>query len=139
MIRFILLVLGVILLLPSEQYQAAPMQSTCWIQALVLDAGEIRNLALDAGFPPDVAMEMVRIAWRESNHRPGVLNANAATGDESYGLWQINMRGDLGRHRMRQFGIREKHELLDGRVNARAAYALWKLAGLEPWRGGRTE
>ena len=35
---------------------------------------------------------MTAIALRESAGDPNAFNGDAATGDRSYGLWQINMR-----------------------------------------------
>jgi len=90
-----------------------------------LSYSQILQVALDAGFPEHVAVAMTAIAKRESDGVPTAFNGNAATGDESYGLWQINMRGQLGDARMKQFGITAKAELFDAKVNARAAFLTW--------------
>lgn len=79
----------------------------------------------------------VAIAVPESGLDPLAHNPNAATGDNSYGLWQINMISaplDLGTARRRQFGLANNERLFDPAVNATAMYAIssggtnWK-----PW------
>lgn len=42
--------------------------------------------------------------------------------DDSYGLWQINMYGDMGPARRTQFGITSNSQLYDPAVNARAMF-----------------
>ena len=86
---------------------------------------EIYQTARNAGFPPDTAVTMTAIALRESGGNPAAYNGNSATGDSSYGLWQINMIGSLGPARMQQFGITDPSQLLDPATNAKAAYAIW--------------
>lgn len=90
-----------------------------------LSPGEIYSLARNAGFPAEQAVKMTAIALRESSGKTDAFNGDASTGDRSYGLWQINMYGNLGPARMRQFGLTNEAELLDPQVNARAAYQIW--------------
>lgn len=91
----------------------------------ILSPQQIYDLAVNAGFPSDVAETMTGIAIRESGGNPLAFNGNHATGDESYGLWQINMIGSMGKQRMNQLGLSSPSELLDPSVNARAAFQLW--------------
>jgi hypothetical protein len=67
-----------------------------------------------------------KIAWgivmRESNARPMALNNNAKTGDSSYGIFQINMIGDLGADRRAKFGLESNAQLNNPVVNAQVAY-----------------
>lgn len=88
---------------------------------------EVYYLAREAGFPADVARQMVAIAIRESNLDPSARCLNCFPGiqEDSIGLWQINMLGSLGAARMLQFGLTSKEELLDPATNARAAYLTW--------------
>lgn len=60
---------------------------------------------------------------------------NPVPPDNSYGLWQINMIGDLGPARRRQFGISSNEELFDARVNGKAAFQVFRDAGnsFRPW------
>jgi len=68
----------------------------------------------------------LRTAWavvmKESHGHPLSHNGNASTGDDSYGLFQINMRGSLGSERRAKFGISKDADLLDPVTNAQAAY-----------------
>lgn len=84
---------------------------------------EIYQVARQAGFPPETAVKMTAIAMKESR---GVTTAYNGSGpDDSYGLWQINMIGNLGPARLEQFGLDSKDELFDPVTNARAAYLIW--------------
>lgn len=90
-----------------------------------MTAAEIYKLAVDAGFPPVVAVSMTAIALRESAGDPAAFNGNEKTGDRSYGLWQINMLGNLSAPRMKLFGITDEKQLLHPATNAHAAFMLW--------------
>lgn len=94
---------------------------------------DLVRLASVVGFPPGVADAMADIALRESGGRPWLVHSSRRTRDHSFGLWQINLYGSL-RSRVREFGLRRPEDLLDPYNNGRAAYALWRRAGLSPWR-----
>lgn len=96
-----------------------------------LSTSEIGRLAKAAGFPSDVIPTMVAIALAESGGDPNAHNTKAP--DDSYGLWQINMRGDMGPTRRQQFGITSDSQLLNPSVNAKAAYVIYKSQGLNAW------
>ena len=70
--------------------------------------------------------EAHRLAWgivmRESTGRPNAHNDNPATGDDSYGLFQINMYGSLGPSRVEKFELKKESDLLDPVVNAEIAH-----------------
>lgn len=86
----------------------------------------VYNLARDAGFPAEVARRMVAIAVRESGLIPTARCKNCAgVPEDSIGLWQINMLGDLGTRRLALFGISSPEDLLDPAVNAMAAFRTW--------------
>ena len=78
------------------------------------------------------------VAMKESGGRPSALNNNIRTGDSSYGIFQINMIGDLGPMRLAKFGLTTKKDLLDPVENAKAAYYMtnggtdWSAWGLGP-------
>lgn len=88
-----------------------------------MSPSDIYQLALGAGFPPDTAVSMTAIALRESGGNPTAYNGSPP--DDSYGLWQINMYGNLGPARMSQFGLSDKTQLFDPYTNAAAAYNIW--------------
>lgn len=80
----------------------------------------------DAGFAGERLREAWAIAMRESGGRADAHNDNTATGDDSYGIFQINMLGALGPERDAKFkqyvdGYTGIDSLFDPDVNARAA------------------
>jgi cell wall-associated NlpC family hydrolase len=79
-----------------------------------------------AGFKGEGLRTAFGIAMRESGGRPDAYNPNRQTGDDSYGLFQINMLGEMGPARRRQFGLKSNQELLDPTVNAKAAFRMSK-------------
>jgi hypothetical protein len=68
----------------------------------------------------------LKLAWsivmRESRGNSGSHNKTSSTGDNSYGLFQINMLGYLGEDRREKFGIKSNAELFDPVTNAQAAF-----------------
>ena len=76
---------------------------------------------------------MAAIAMAESSGNSGAHNNNRQTGDDSYGLWQINMIDRLGPERRRQFGIQSNDQLKDPRINAKAAKAVFDSQGFGAW------
>lgn len=90
--------------------------------ATELSAVELAELLELVGFKG----KSLRLAWavvmRESRGNPLSHNKNTSTGDNSYGLFQINMIGNLGAVRREKFGIQKDSELLDPVVNAQAAF-----------------
>ena len=94
---------------------------------------EIARAARAAGFPEDKIATMTAIAMAESSGDSQAINDNVNTGDLSFGLWQINMLGDLGPERRKLFGIKSNEELLDPLTNAKAAYKIYELQGYAAW------
>lgn len=94
---------------------------------------ELTQLAKEAGFNDQEARIMAAIAASESGGNPTAHNPDASTGDNSYGLWQINMLGKMGPERRDKFGIQNDEELFDPKVNAKAAYIIYKEQGFNAW------
>lgn len=86
---------------------------------------QLTQLLRSVGFPESAIPTMIQIAELESSYREDALNDNPKTKDLSYGLFQINMFGNMGPERRKWFGIKSNEELLDPRKNAEAAYKLW--------------
>jgi len=67
--------------------------------------------------------EELKMAWAigmaESGGAPDAYNGDSSTGDMSYGLFQINMLGDLGPARMEQYGLSCYEDLFDPMTNIR--------------------
>lgn len=101
-----------------------------------LTAGQIAtlwNTARGGETRPGETATAVAIALCESGGNTQAHNPRPP--DNSYGLWQINMIGDLGPARRQQFGIRRNEDLFNGLTNARAAVRVFTDAGnsFRPW------
>lgn len=81
-----------------------------------------------AVWPDDLEDKALAIAWRESNHKPGVRNWCC------YGLFQIHWNAH--KKWLATIGVTEASQLLDPLVNANAALTLYdRSAGWGPWGG----
>ena len=88
---------------------------------------DLFNLFRRHRFPSALAITMGAIALRESRGVPTAFNGNAATGDRSYGLVQINLLDADVDKLIQQRILRGRPEslLLDPDWNAEAAFLLW--------------
>lgn len=93
---------------------------------------DLYTLAVSAGLTPARAKIAAAIAMAESG---GDARAHNTKGlDNSYGYWQINMKGALGPPRLKQFGIASADQLFDPATNAKAMAILSKQgADFRPW------
>jgi hypothetical protein len=98
-----------------------------------LPVSGLGGLARSAGFSTEQAVIMAAIAMAESGGRAKAHNDNRSTGDDSYGLWQINMIDRLGPERRRQFGISGNAALFDPTTNAKAARQVYLSQGFGAW------
>lgn len=85
------------------------------------------------------ATVMTAVALAESGGNERAHNRNAATRDDSYGLWQINMYGDLGPRRRRQYGLASNAELFDPTRNAVIAGDIYRSQGKAAWGAYRDD
>jgi len=99
-------------------------------------AGYLRQ----AGFPEARIEQFVKIARRESKLNPQAHNRNPATGDDSYGLFQVNMIDTptykLGQARREEFadiGVRSNEDLKDPWKNVQAAKRIFDSQGINAW------
>ena len=83
---------------------------------------ELLTLLKTVGFEGSSLKKAWSIAKRESNGRPLAYNGNKNTGDSSYGIFQINMIGDLGPERLEKFDLKSNTELFDPVTNAEITY-----------------
>lgn len=97
----------------------------------VLTIEQLVGLAKGAGFNDDEAVIMAAIAMAESGGNSAAHNK--VPPDNSYGLWQINMIGNLGPERLRQFGISNNEQLFDPVTNAKAAFLIKQSQGFNAW------
>jgi hypothetical protein len=78
------------------------------------------------GFEGKALRSACAIAKAESNGRPLAFNGNVKTGDNSYGVFQINMLGKMGADRREKFELDSNAELLNPVVNAQIALHMTK-------------
>jgi hypothetical protein len=83
---------------------------------------ELLTLLTTVGFEGTGLKKAWAIAKRESNGRPLAYDGNKKTGDSSYGLFQINMIGNLGPDRREKFNLKSNKELFDPVTNAEITY-----------------
>ena len=83
---------------------------------------ELVELLSAVGFKGERLREAWAICKRESNGRPRAYNGDRSTGDSSYGIFQINMIGDLGVQRRLKFDLESNDELFDPVKNAQIAF-----------------
>jgi hypothetical protein len=83
---------------------------------------ELKDLLWAVGFEGKALKTAWAIAKRESNGRPKAYNGNRATGDSSYGIFQINMLGNLGVDRKEKFDLTSNALLFDPVKNAEITY-----------------
>lgn len=98
---------------------------------------ELVNLLQVVGFEGKALNMAYAVAKKESNGRPTAHNDNVKTGDNSYGIFQINMLGELGEKRRQKYGLSSNRDLFNPVTNAQIAYHMsqkgkiwtaWKVA-----------
>ena len=90
--------------------------------ATELSDKELKELLSLVGFKGQNLKEAWAIAKKESNGRPLAFNGNKNTGDSSYGIFQINMIGELGPDRRDKFELDANSDLFNPVINAKIAY-----------------
>lgn len=90
--------------------------------AVNLTDRQLKELLRAVGFSGKGLVKAWAVAKKESNGRPLAFNGNVKTGDNSYGIFQINMLGMLKEGRKAKFGINFNSELLNPVINAQVAY-----------------
>lgn len=102
----------------------------------VLSDEELAGLVQSVGFSSTRTHRGVRedavavaIILAESGGDANAHNDNPATRDDSYGLFQINMYGDLKAERAERYGLRSTSNLFEPKRNAEIAFDLFKRAG----------
>ncbi len=83
---------------------------------------ELKELLWAVGFEGKALKTAWAVAKSESNGRPMAYNGNRKTGDSSYGIFQINMLGNLGIDRKEKFELRSNVLLFDPVINAEITY-----------------
>ena len=111
-----------------------------YVNADELTDSQLIELLQAVGFKGQDLKEAWAIAKKESRGNPISHNGNRDTGDNSYGLFQINMVGTLGPERRDKFNLASNAELFNPVVNAKIAYHMsnggkdWSA-----WKGLKTK
>jgi hypothetical protein len=92
---------------------------------------DLAQLLFCAGFKGNDLSEAWAVAKKESNGRPLAYNGNRKTGDNSYGVFQINMLGSMGADRRDKFNLTYDKDLFDPWTNATIAFHM--SAGGKNW------
>ena len=97
---------------------------------------QLKELLAAVGFEGKALRTAWAIAKTESSGRPLAYNGNRNTGDSSYGIFQINMLGNLGVARKEKFNLRSNVLLFDPVINAEITYYMTN-GGLNwsAWKG----
>jgi hypothetical protein len=83
---------------------------------------ELKELLSLVGFKGSYLTEAWAVAKKETNGQPIRFNPNVKTGDNSWGLFQINMIRDLGSERRSKFDLVTNSDLLNPVINAQVAF-----------------
>ena len=106
---------------PLEKYRGAKELSDT----------ELVDLLSAVGFEGKALKVAYAVAKKESNGRPLAHNGDVSTGDNSYGVFQINMLGSLGEDRREKFDLKTNKDLFDPVTNAEIAFHMTN--GGEDW------
>lgn len=85
---------------------------------------DLVKLLMAVGFEGKNLNKAYAVAKKETHGNPKSYNNNRTTGDNSYGLFQINMIGQLGVDRREKYNLINNEELFNPVVNAKIAYQM---------------
>ena len=85
---------------------------------------ELLDVLKDAGFSGSGLKMAWAVVQEESTSRIYAHNRNRDTGDNSYGLFQINMIDGLGPERLEEYGLEKNEDLFTPIVNAQVAFKI---------------
>jgi len=98
--------------------------NTVYKSSEALTDQELVKLLEAVGFTGTGLKKAWAIAKRESTGRPLAYDGNLRTGDHSYGLFQINMLGQMGVDRRERYNLKSNYELFDPVTNAEITYKM---------------
>ena len=90
----------------------------------------------DVGAPDAAVERMLGVVSRESGCDSAAYNGNTATGDDSFGLCQINRRSGWFSRGQLLSGVDPLRFAGDPTYNAEACATLYERCGFGPWRYG---
>ena len=118
----------------QKQYQERALAK--YENADKLTKTELVDLLHAIGFKGEALRYAWAIVMKESRGNPLSHNGNRDTGDNSFGLFQINMVDSLGQDRREKFSLEYNAQLLNPVVNAKIAYHMSKQGeNWVAWKG----
>jgi Lysozyme like domain len=96
---------------------------TALLKAKTLTKAQLLYLLKYVGFKGQALRVAYGVAMKESQGNPGTHNLNPRTGDDSYGLFQINLYGAL-KYRVSYYCLKSRNALKNPLVNAEIAYSM---------------
>ena len=114
----------------QKQYQERALAK--YENADKLTKTQLVDLLHAVGFEGQALRHAWAIVMKESRGNPLSHNGNRDTGDNSFGLFQINMVDSLGQDRRDKFSLEYNAQLLNPVVNAQIAYHMSNQ--VENWR-----
>lgn len=87
-----------------------------------IEVDRLKRILQSVGFEGYSLRMAQAIIFLESNRKIYAHNPNASTGDNSYGLFQINMFRGLEAQRLEQYNLPNNEALFNPLVNARVAW-----------------
>ena len=118
----------------QKQYQERALAK--YENADKLTKTELVDLLHAVGFKGEALRYAWAIVMKESRGNPLSHNGNRDTGDNSFGLFQINMVDSLGQDRREKFSLEYNAQLLNPVVNAKIAYHMSKQGkNWVAWKG----
>ncbi len=94
----------------------------------------LKHLMYETGFRGEALEIAYAVALAESAGKATAHNDDESTGDDSYGLFQINMLGDMGPERRNLYNLKANKDLFHPPTNARVAFELSKAGtDWQPW------
>ena len=122
----------------QKQYQKRYQERTLakYENADRLTKTQLVDLLHAVGFKGEALRHAWAIVMKESRGNPLSHNGNRDTGDNSFGLFQINMVDSLGQDRRDKFSLEYNAQLLNPVVNAKIAYHMSKQGeNWVAWKG----
>ena len=107
-----------------ELVKGNPLERLEGVRKLTQD--ELVELLRAVGFKGQSLKIAWAVAMRESNGRPIAHNDNVRTGDNSYGIFQVNMIGSLGVDRREKFNLAADTDLFVPVTNAKITFHMTK-------------
>ena len=114
--------------LTFQRVEAEVITTQPWLKPEIanqqLNNSELISVLRSVGFQGSSLKMAWAIVMKESTRRPFAHNQNSRTGDNSYGLFQINMIGAMGPERLRKYGLKTNEDLFEPITNASIAYKM---------------